>query len=220
LLEDFNDIRLDLRPSRVGSLDVIGDAYEYLIGKFAAGARKKAGEFYTPPEVSQLIARLVEPKAGERICDPACGSGSLLIKCGQRVGSEDFSLYGQENNGSTWALAKMNMFLHGMDNARVEWGDTIRQPKLLSDDKLMKFEVVVANPPFSLDKWGQDEASGDTYGRFHRGVPPKSQGDYAFITHMIETITEDSGRVGVVVPNGVLFRGASEGLIRQKLVEE
>jgi len=219
LLEDFNDPRLDLRPSRVGTMDVIGDAYEYLIGKFAAGAGKKAGEFYTPPEVSQLIARLVDPQPGERICDPACGSGSLLIKCGQQVGSKDFSLYGQENTGSTWALAKMNMFLHGMDNARIEWGDTIRQPKLLSDDKLMKFEVVVANPPFSLDKWGQDEASADHYGRFHRGVPPKSKGDYAFITHMIETITEDSGRVGVVVPHGVLFRGASEGVIRQKLIE-
>jgi type I restriction enzyme M protein len=219
LLEDFNDPRLDLRPSRVGNADVIGDAYEFLIGKFAAGAGKKAGEFYTPPEVSQLIARLVDPQPGERICDPACGSGSLLIKCGQQVGSKDFSLYGQENTGSTWALAKMNMFLHGMDNARIEWGDTIRQPKLLSDDKLMKFEVVVANPPFSLDKWGQDEAEADTYGRFHRGVPPKSKGDYAFITHMIETITEDSGRVGVVVPHGVLFRGASEGVIRQKLVE-
>jgi type I restriction enzyme M protein len=219
LLEDFNDSRLNLRPSRVGSLDVIGDAYEYLIGKFAAGAGKKAGEFYTPPEVSQLIARLVDPKPGERICDPACGSGSLLIKCGQQVGSKDFSLYGQENTGSTWALAKMNMFLHGMDNARIEWGDTIRQPKLLADDKLMKFEVVVANPPFSLDKWGQDEAGADTYGRFHRGVPPKSKGDYAFISHMVETITEDSGRVGVVVPHGVLFRGASEGIIRKKLIE-
>lgn len=219
LLEDFNDSRLDLRPSRVGDLDVIGDAYEYLIGQFAAGAGKKAGEFYTPPAVSQLIARLVEPKPGERISDPACGSGSLLIKCGQQVGSRDFSLYGQEANGSTWALAKMNMFLHGMDNARVEWGDTIRNPKLLADDRLMKFEVVVANPPFSLDKWGQDEAEADAYGRFHRGVPPKSKGDYAFISHMIETITEDSGRVGVVVPHGVLFRGGSEGVIRKKLIE-
>jgi type I restriction enzyme M protein len=220
LLEDFKVEQLDLRPSRVGHLDVIGDAYEYLIGKFAAGAGKKAGEFYTPPEVSRLIARLVDPKPGERICDPACGSGSLLIRCGQQVGSKDFSLYGQENNGSTWALAKMNMFLHGMDNARIEWGDTIREPKLLADDKLMRFEVVVANPPFSLDKWGQTEASADHYGRFHRGVPPKSKGDFAFITHMVETITEDSGRVGVVIPHGVLFRGASEGVIRRKLIEE
>ncbi len=220
LLEDFSDSRLDLRPSRVGNMDVIGNAYEYLIGRFAAGAGKKAGEFYTPPEVSQLIARLVDPQPGERICDPACGSGSLLIKCGQQVGSKDFSLWGQENIGATWALAKMNMFLHGMDNARIEWGDTIRNPKLLSDDRLMKFEVVVANPPFSLDKWGADEAGADHYNRFHRGVPPKSKGDFAFISHMIETITETSGRVGVVVPHGVLFRSSSEGKIRQQLIEE
>lgn len=220
LLEDFSDPRLDLRPSRVGNMDVIGNAYEYLIGRFAAGAGKKAGEFYTPPEVSQLIARLVDPQPGERICDPACGSGSLLIKCGNQVGSKDFSLWGQENIGATWALAKMNMFLHGMDNARIEWGDTIRNPKLLSDDRLMKFEVVVANPPFSLDKWGADEAGADHYNRFHRGVPPKSKGDFAFISHMIETITETSGRVGVVVPHGVLFRGSTEGKIRQQLIEE
>lgn len=220
LLEDFSDPRLDLRPSRVGNMDVIGNAYEYLIGRFAAGAGKKAGEFYTPPEVSQLIARLVDPQPGERICDPACGSGSLLIKCGQQVGSKDFSLWGQENIGATWALAKMNMFLHGMDNARIEWGDTIRNPKLLSDDKLMKYEVVVANPPFSLDKWGADEAAADHHNRFHRGVPPKSKGDFAFISHMIETITETSGRVGVVVPHGVLFRGSSEGNIRKQLIEE
>ena len=220
LLEDFSDPRLDLRPSRVGNMDVIGNAYEYLIGKFAAGAGKKAGEFYTPPEVSQLIARLVDPQPGERICDPACGSGSLLIKCGNQVGSKDFSLWGQENIGATWALAKMNMFLHGMDNARIEWGDTIRNPKLLSDDRLMKFEVVVANPPFSLDKWGADEAGADHYNRFHRGIPPKSKGDFAFILHMIETITETSGRVGVVVPHGVLFRSSTEGKIRQQLIEE
>lgn len=220
LLEDFSDPKLDLRPTRVGNMDIIGNAYEYLIGRFAAGAGKKAGEFYTPPEVSQLIARLVDPQPGERICDPACGSGSLLIKCGQQVGSKDFSLWGQENIGATWALAKMNMFLHGMDNARIEWGDTIRNPKLLSDDKLMKFEVVVANPPFSLDKWGQDEAKADYYKRFDRGVPPKSKGDYAFILHMIETITENSGRVGVVVPHGVLFRGSTEGKIRKQLINE
>ena len=223
LLEDFNDARLDLRPSRVGNLDVIGNAYEYLIAKFAAGAGKKAGEFYTPAEVSDLIATLVNPQAGERICDPTCGSGSLLIKCGNQLlkkGVKDFALYGQEITGATWALAKMNMFLHGMDNAQIEWGDTIRSPKLIEDDSTMKFEVVVANPPFSLDKWGHEEADNDPYQRFHRGLPPKSKGDYAFITHMIETTTQDSGRVGVVVPHGVLFRAASEGKIRQQLIEE
>ncbi len=114
----------------------------------------------------------------------------------------------------------MNMFLHGMDNARLEWGDTIRSPKLIEDDTTMKFEVVVANPPFSLDKWGHDDADNDPYKRFHRGLPPKSKGEYAFISHMIETTTKDSGRVGVVVPHGVLFRGSSEGKIRQQLIEE
>ncbi len=223
LLEDFSDARLDLRPSRVGNLDVIGNAYEYLIAKFAAGAGKKAGEFYTPAEVSELVAELVAPQAGERIADPACGSGSLLIKCGNQLlknGVKDFALYGQEITGATWALAKMNMFLHGMDNARIEWGDTIRSPKLIEDDTTMKFEVVVANPPFSLDKWGHDEAGNDPYKRFHRGLPPKSKGDYAFISHMIETTTKDSGRVGVVVPHGVLFRASSEGKIRKQLIEE
>jgi len=223
LLDDFNDSRLNLRPSRVGNLDVIGNAYEYLIARFAAGAGKKAGEFYTPAEVSELIAELVDPQAGERISDPACGSGSLLIKCGNQLlkrGIKDFALYGQEITGATWALAKMNMFLHSMDNARIEWGDTIRNPKLIEDDTTMKFEVVVANPPFSLDKWGYEVASNDPYQRFHRGLPPQSKGDYAFILHMIETTTQDSGRVGVVVPNGVLFRGAAEGRIRQQLIQE
>jgi len=220
LLDDFNDSRLNLRPSRIGNLDVIGNAYEYLISKFAAGAGKKAGEFYTPPEVSTLLAKLLKPQSGERICDPTCGSGSLLIKCGAEVADRNFQLYGQENTGATWALCKMNMFLHSMDSARIEWGDTIGNPKLLESGKTMKFEVVVANPPFSLDKWGADEAANDTHNRFHRGVPPKSKGDYAFISHMVETITKDNGRVGVVVPHGVLFRASSEGKIRKQLIED
>ncbi len=226
LLEDFNDPRLDLRPSRVGQRDVIGDVYEYLIGQFAAGAGKKAGEFYTPPEVSTLLAKLVRPEAGDRICDPACGSGSLLIRVAKEVKDEDgkpsknFSLFGQESNGSTWALCRMNMFLHEEDAARVEWCDTITNPKLVEDDSLMKFNVVVANPPFSLDKWGADFAGHDPHKRFWRGIPPKSKGDYAFITHMIEIALAGDGRIGVIVPHGVLFRGGSEGLIRQKLIEE
>jgi type I restriction enzyme M protein len=133
--------------------------------------------------------------------------------------SNDFSLYGQDSNGDTWALAKLNMFLHGMDAAHIEWGDTINNPKLTEGKGLMKFDVVVANPPFSLDKWGYDEASSDRYKRFLRGVPPKSKGDYAFILHMIETTLPD-GKVGVIVPHGVLFRGAAEGKIRRALIEE
>jgi len=217
LLSDFEV--LDLRPSNLEGNDIIGDAYEYLIGKFASDAGKKAGEFYTPSEVSTLLAKVVEAKDGERICDPTCGSGSLLLKAAKEVGSKNVSLYGQEVNGSTWALARMNMFLHEMDNARIEWGDTINNPQLKQEDNLMKFDVVVANPPFSLDKWGAEEASADRYNRFHRGVPPKSKGDYAFITHMIETLNEH-GRAGVVLPHGVLFRGSSEGKIRKQLIEE
>lgn len=220
LLEDFNDPRLDLRPSKVGHRDVIGDVYEFLIGNFASGAGKKGGEFYTPAEVSRLLATIVAPKPGDRICDPCCGSGSLLIRAGRAVGSDDFSLYGQEPNGATWALARMNMFLHDLDNARIERGDTIRNPKLIEDDRLMKFNVVVANPPFSLDKWGADMAAQDPYKRFWRGTPPKSRGDYAFISHMVEVMNAQDGRVGVVVPHGVLFRGGSEGLIRQRFIEE
>ena len=156
LLEDFANPKLDLRPSRIGNLDIIGNAYEYLIARFASGAGKKAGEFYTPPEVSELLAELLDPQPGERICDPACGSGSLLIKCARRVVGDNFALYGQESNGSTWALTMMNMFLHGIDQTRIEWGDTLRYPLLIEGDHLMHFEVGVANPPFSLDKWGAE----------------------------------------------------------------
>lgn len=218
LLTDLN--AMDLQPSHLENNDVIGDSYEYLISNFAGEAGKKAGEFYTPSEVSTLLAKLVDPQSGDRICDPACGSGSLLIKVAKEVNSKNYALYGQENNGSTWALARMNMFLHEEDNATIEWGDTLNNPQLKEADALMKFDVVVANPPFSLDKWGAEEAAADTYNRYHRGVPPKSKGDYAFISHMIETTFEDKGKVGVIVPHGVLFRGSSEGKIRQQLIDE
>ena len=224
MLEDFAKDELNLKPSRIGKLDVIGNAYEFLIKNFAATGGKKAGEFYTPPEVSELIAELVEPKEGDNICDPACGSGSLLMKCGrqiQKAGSKKYALYGQEAIGSTWALAKMNMFLHGEDNHRIEWADTIRNPKLLGSKGTLKlFDIVVANPPFSLDKWGYEQAEADKFGRFRRGIPPKTRGDYAFVLHMIETLKPKTGRMGVVVPHGVLFRGAAEGKIRKSLIDE
>lgn len=231
LLIDFKSDKLDLRPSHLDGNDIIGGAYMFLIENFASDAGKKAGEFFTPKEVSTLIAKLTKSKPGSRICDPTCGSASLLIKAGEEVGSDNFSLYGQEANGSTWALAVMNMFLHGFDNATIRWGDTIRNPKLKEGDALMKFDTVVANPPFSLDKWGKVEdkdgekttvsydPESDKYNRFWRGVPPKSKGDWAFISHMIETLNEH-GKAGVVVPHGVLFRGSSEGKIRQKTIEE
>ncbi|MDP0501874.1 MAG: type I restriction-modification system subunit M [Verrucomicrobiota bacterium JB022] len=220
VLKDFADPRLDLRPSRVGGEDVIGNVYEYLLERFASDAGKKAGEFYTPGQVSTLMARLLNPKKGDTICDPTCGSGSLLIKVGLQADERDFALFGQESNGTTHALCRMNMFLHGMDSFRIEWGDTLRNPRLVEGDQLMKFDIVVANPPFSLDKWGQDVAEADPFNRYHRGLPPKGKGDYAFITHMIETAREGTGRVAVVVPHGVLFRGAAEGKIRRQLIEE
>jgi type I restriction enzyme M protein len=220
LLEDFAKPQLDLRPSRVGNQDVIGNAYEYLISRFAADSGKKGGEFYTPGEVATLLAKLLKPKSGDTVSDPACGSGSLLIRVGKEIDSDNFALYGQESNGSTWALCRMNMFLHAMDNARIEWCNTITSPNLVEGDSLLKFNVVVANPPFSLEKWGQDFAENDPYNRFWRGIPPKSKGDYAFISHMIETALEGDGRVGVIVPHGVLFRGGAEGKIRQRLIED
>jgi type I restriction enzyme M protein len=219
LLEDFAKPALDLRPSRVTG-DIIGECYIYLISRFASDAGKKAGEFYTPAAVSRLLAKLAAPKPGDTICDPACGSGSLLIRAAEEVGSDNFALYGQEVNGSTWALARMNMFLHSKDAARIEWCDTLNSPTLIEGDYLMKFDVVVANPPFSLDKWGAENASKDQYNRFWRGIPPKSKGDYGFITHMIEIAKRQSGRVAVIVPHGVLFRGGTEGSIRTKLIEE
>ncbi|HVI42988.1 MAG TPA: type I restriction-modification system subunit M [Anaerovoracaceae bacterium] len=225
LLQEFAKPELNLKPSRVGSLDVIGNAYEYLIKNFATNGGQKAGEFYTPPEVSELIAELLDPQPGDTICDPACGSASLLMKCGRKVrehhNSKNYALYGQEAIGSTWSMAKMNMFLHGEDNHKIEWGDTLRNPKLLDKNRqLLKFDIVTANPPFSLDKWGHDTAENDQFGRFNRGIPPKTKGDYAFILHMIETLKPKTGRMAVVVPHGVLFRGSAEGKIRQKLIDE
>lgn len=225
LLDDFAKPELNLRPSRVGQLDIIGNAYEFLIKMFASDAGKKAGEYYTPPEVSLLISQLVDPVEGDEICDPACGSASLLMKCGARIreryGTRKYALFGQESIGSTWSLAKMNLFLHGEDNHKVEWGDTLRNPLLLdSSDTLKHFDVVVANPPFSLEKWGQENAESDRFGRFRRGVPPRTKGDYAFILHMVEVMKPATGRMAVVAPHGVLFRGAAEGRIRTKLVDE
>ncbi|PHR46542.1 MAG: type I restriction-modification system subunit M [Fluviicola sp.] len=226
LIEDFDKKKLDFRPSVIGTEDVIGNAYMYLIERFAEGSGKKGGEFFTPNEVSTLLAKLVAPEAGARIYDPTCGSGSLLITVAEEVpfkkGTKirNCSLFGQESNGGTWALAKMNMFLHEMDAAQIEWGDTINNPKLIEGDNLMKFDVVVANPPFSLAKWGAQHAADDMYKRFVRGVPPKTKGDYAFILHMIDSAVEGSGKVGVVVPHGVLFRGSVEKTIREALLRE
>lgn len=203
--------------------DILGNAYMYLIERFGSDAGKKAGEFFTVRQVAKLLAKLAQPHPGSRICDPAMGSGSLLLLAGEEIekqGSKNYALYGQEKTGSTYNLARMNMFLHGKDSARLEWGDTLNNPLLLENDKLMQFDIVVANPPFSLDKWGEKHLENDKYNRFHRGMPPASKGDYAFISHMIETAKPKSGRVAVIVPHGVLFRGGKEGIIRTALVKE
>ena len=218
LIEDFADDSLDLRPSMLNSHDVIGDAYEFLIANFASDAGKKGGEFYTPGEVSTLLAKLVAPKDGDRIYDPTCGSGSLLIKAAKEVGTNNFRLYGQERNGQTQALAKMNMFLHEINDSVIEWGDTLRNPLHLENERLMKFDAIVSNPPFSLDKWGAEDLKDDIYNRFEMGLPPKSKGDYAFIEHMLASLNEN-GTAGIILPHGVLFRASSEGKIRKQIIE-
>ena len=246
LLEDFES--LDLRPSSIQpeegkvAAETVGDAYEYMIGEFASQAGKKAGSFFTPSEVSELIARIVNPKISDTMYDPTCGSGSLLIKTGKTAKEKEngliksLSLYGQEMNGSSWSMAKMNMFLHEIMDAKILWGDTLVNPLHLdSDGNLMQFDVIVANMPFSQDKWaagfntGGDmtgkgkefkmEASLDKFHRFDGGVPPASKGDWAFLLHMIASL-KSGGRIAAVVPHGVLFRGASEGRIRQTVIEK
>lgn len=218
LLKDFNGADLGEVDD-----DILGNAYMYMIERFGTEAGKKAGEFFSPRTLCKLVAKLAEPKSGDRICDPACGSGGLLLLAGAEIeksGSKDYALYGQEKTGATYNLARMNMFLHGLDSARIEWGDTLNNPLLRDGNGLMKFDVVVANPPFSLDKWGDKSLENDKYNRFWRGMPPASKGDYAFISHMVETAKAKEGRVAVIVPHGVLFRGSSEGRIRQAFLEE
>lgn len=241
LLEDLNP--LDLRPSQIEvkddqvPADVIGDAYEYMIGRFASMAGKKAGSFYTPAAVSEVMAQIVAVQPGDRLYDPTCGSGSLLIKSAKQARSKQVSIYGQEVNGSSVAMAKMNMYIHEISDAKIVWGDTLANPMFKDDDgNLLTFDAIVANMPFSKDKWAAGfnpggessgkgkkefkmEASLDKYHRFDWGVPPASKGDWAFLLHMIASLAV-GGRIAAVAPHGVLFRGASEGRIRQRVVEE
>ena len=252
LIDDFAD--LDLHPSNIETnenevpADVIGDAYEYMIGEFATMAGKKAGSFFTPQEVSEIMARIVAPVENDRIYDPTCGSGSLLIRAAKKGGLDKVSIYGQEVNSSSISMARMNMFIHDIGDAHIAWGDTLANPQHLdSDGNLMKFDCIVANMPFSKDKWAQGfnkggevsvddesedakgkkgkkkefkmEASLDKYHRFDIGVPPASKGDWAFLLHMISSMN-GNGRVAAVAPHGVLFRGAAEGKIRQAILEK
>jgi len=222
LLTHFDKVRLGNR--NLAEPDVLGNAYEYLVERFAETAGKKGGEFRTPKEVVRLLVELLAPQEGTRICDPTCGSGGMLIGCARYVEDHDgnpqnFSLFGQEKNYGTWAIGKLNMLLHALPDAKIEKGDTIRGPRLLDGGRLMLFDRVIANPPFSLKDWGHEFAEKDPYGRFTRGVPPKTKGDMAFLMHMVETVN-DKGMVGVVMPHGVLFRGSSEGKIRKALLND
>ena len=222
LVQHFSQV--PLRNDRMAEPDLLGRAYEYLIEQFADDAGKKGGEFYTPRMVVRLIVELLAPTEGMRICDPTVGSGGMLIECAhyiERKGGNprNLTLHAQEKNLGTWAICKMNMLLHGLPDARIEKGDTIRDPKLVDEGELLLYDRVIANPPFSLDEWGRDVAENDGYGRFRFGVPPKTKGDLAFVQHMV-AVLNGTGRLGVVMPHGVLFRGSAEGKIRQGLLEE
>lgn len=221
--------RLPLTNAVLSEPDVLGRAYEYLIDKFADDAGKKGGEFYTPHTVVKLLVELLDPQEGMRICDPTCGSGGMLIQSAEYVlaqqgrilgGAEplNLTLHGQEKNLGTWAISKMNLLLHGLPDARIEKGDTIRHPQLLDrDGNLILYDRVIANPPFSLDKWGQEESQNDRFQRFPYGLPPKNAGDMAFVQHMLATLAPQ-GVCGVVMPHGVLFRGSGDGRIREGML--
>jgi type I restriction enzyme M protein len=222
LITHFSQYRL--RNEDFEHPDLLGTAYEYLIKMFADSSGKKGGEFYTPGEVVSLLVQLLKPQAGMKVYDPTSGSGGMLVQTrnyllDNNLNPNDLSLYGQEMNLNTWAISKMNMFLHGVFNADIRKGDTLREPQHIKDGRLMRFDRVIANPPFSLKKWGKDEADSDSFGRFPYGTPPKDAGDLAFIQHMIASLNE-SGKLGVVVPHGVLFRGSSEKLIRKGMLED
>ncbi|HHI5045578.1 TPA: type I restriction-modification system subunit M [Vibrio parahaemolyticus] len=222
LLSHFSQHRL--RNEDFERPDMLGTAYEYLIKMFADSAGKKGGEFYTPSEVVQLLVALLKPHAGMRIYDPTTGSGGMLVQTRNYLKEHgenpaNLSLFGQEMNLNTWAICKMNMFLHGVHSADIRKGDTLREPKHTKGGELLTFDRVIANPPFSLKKWGKDECDSDGFGRFPYGTPPKDAGDLAFVQHMIAS-TNNEGMVGVVMPHGVLFRGSSEKAIRQGILED
>ncbi|UCG03305.1 MAG: N-6 DNA methylase, partial [Candidatus Heimdallarchaeota archaeon] len=204
--------------------DLLGRAYEFLMAHFAETAGRKGGEFYTPNMVSKLLVDLLQPKEGMRIADPTVGSGSMLIQCIEYIKNKNgdwrtLLLFGQEKNLYTWIICRMNMYLHGIWNSRIERGDTIRDPKLIKGEKLLLFDIVIANPPFSLSNWGAEAAQNDSYDRFKFGIPSKNYGDLAFLQHMLATL-RDTGRMGVILPHGVLFRGGAEKKIRQALIDD
>lgn len=227
LLRDLIDhfSRLPLANSVVNT-DVLGQAYEYLVKKFADATNKKAGEFYTPRPIVRLMISILDPKEGETIYDPACGTGGMLLEAvhhvndaGGNVRTLRGKLFGQERNLTTSGIARMNLFLHGVEDFQIAREDTLRSPAFFTGDRLATFDCVIANPPFSLKNWGEKQWAADPYGRNMAGVPPQSSADYAWVQHMIKSMAPASGRMAVVLPHGVLFRMQAEGQIRRKLLE-
>ena len=225
LLQHFEAHRLrncDVEP------DILGNAYEYLIAQFADDAGKKGGEFYTPKMVVRLIVECLQPENNMSIYDPTCGSGGMLLESvhymeRNGLNPRSVSLYGQEINLNTWAICKMNLFLHGIDDAVVLKGDTLRNPRHVQREgskSIKRFDRVLANPPFSLKSWGKEVwDAGDPYSRDKYGCPPKSYGDLAFVQHMIASLKPE-GKLGVVLPHGILFRGGAEGRIREGILKD
>ncbi len=204
--------------------DMLGKTYEYLIKKFADEGGAKGGEFYTPPEVARLLVKLLKPQEGNRIYDPTVGSGGMLIQSMSYIKENGYnwknvSLFGQEINISTWAICKMNMIFHDTKGADIKKGDTLRSPAHTEGGVLKTFDIVIANPPFSLKNWGKEEAENDIYNRYIYGIPPTSYGDLGFVSHMIASLNS-TGRMGTVIPHGVLFRGGAEGKIREGIIKE
>lgn len=222
LIEHFSKLPLGNNQARA---DILGQSYEFLIKKFADATNKKAGEFYTPRSIVNLMVRILDPREGETIYDPACGTGGMLIEAihhvsetGGNVRTLWGKLFGQEKNLTTSSIARMNCFLHGVEDFQVVRGDTLRQPAFHSGDSLSHFDCVIANPPFSLEKWGEEVWASDAYGRNFAGMPPSKSGDFAWVQHMIKSMADKTGRMAVVLPHGSLFRMGAEGKIRQKLL--
>ena len=226
LIEGLSGVPLG--NTAVGS-DILGDAYEYLIGKFAdITRRKKAGEFYTPRSVVRMMVELLDPQEGESIYDPACGTGGMLlgaIEHVERSGGDPRTffgrIFGEEKNLTTSSIARMNLVLHGVEDFRIEQNDTLRNPAFTDPSGVLAtFDCVIANPPFSLKEWGREVWEADPWGRAVFGVPPASYGDYAWVQQMVASMAEDSGRMAVVLPQGALFRRGAEGRIRRALLEQ
>ena len=221
LIEHFSQYQLS--NSTVDS-DLLGQSYEYLIKHFADLTNKKAGEFYTPRSVVHLLGLILDPHEGETIYDPACGTGGMLLECVDHLkdNQEDYrtlKLFGQEKNLTSSSIARMNMFLHGIEDFQIARGDTLRNPAFFEADGLKTFDCVIANPPFSLKEWGAENWANDPYGRNIAGVPPKGNGDMAWVQHMIKSMNS-TGRMTVVLPHGALFRKGAEGKIREALLKQ